>query len=182
MLYAYKGDGRWVIASLMPRFKGIGAWHTLSDAERAKHGWYPCVEVNAQFDPATQLRSPPAFALSDGSVTATYTIWDKPQSQIKAEADHQTRDQIRAEYDETIAELEAMYYVKERETWPQQVAEAKAYAADNTADTPLIDAMLEVRVGDTKSGLVTKIITKYTAYCQVVGQALATMQTKLAAM
>lgn len=86
MIYAYIGESGWTIASLMPRFKGIGGWHTLTDEERAKHGWYPCVEVNAQYDFVTQIRSPAEFVLADNVVTATYTIWDKPDSQVYSEA------------------------------------------------------------------------------------------------
>jgi hypothetical protein len=93
MIYAYRAEGRWVIASLMPRFKGIGGWHTLTDAERAKHGWYPCVEVNAQYNPVTQIRSPAEFVLSDNVVTATYTIWDKPDGQVYGEAANEVRSQ-----------------------------------------------------------------------------------------
>ena len=92
MIYAYKDDGRWVIASLRPRFNGIGGWHALTDKERAKHGWYPCVEVNAQFDPVTQIRSTAEFVLEDGVVTATYTIWDKPESQVYGEAATEVRN------------------------------------------------------------------------------------------
>ena len=100
MIYAYKEAGRWVIASLMPRFRGIGGWHTLTDEERAKHGWYPCVEVNAQYNPTTQIRSPAEFVLKDGIVTATYTIWDKPESQVVMEAMTEARNNRAAAYAE----------------------------------------------------------------------------------
>jgi hypothetical protein len=93
MIYAYRDIGKWTIASLMPRFKGIGGWHTLTDAERAKHGWYPCVEVNAAYNPTTQIRSLAEFVLEDGIVTATYTIWDKPETQIYSEAATAVRDE-----------------------------------------------------------------------------------------
>lgn len=93
MIYAYRDDGRWTIASLMPRFKGIGGWHTLTDAERAQHGWYPCVEVNANYNPTTQIRSPAEFVLVDNVVTATYTVWDKPEEQVYAEAAAKVRNE-----------------------------------------------------------------------------------------
>jgi hypothetical protein len=100
MIYAYRENGRWVIASLMPRFRGIGGWHTLTDEERAKHGWYPCVEVNAQYNPTTQIRSVPEFVLKDNVVTATYTIWDKPESQVVMEAMTEARNNRAAAYAE----------------------------------------------------------------------------------
>jgi len=111
MIYAYKDAGKWTIASLMPRFKGIGGWHTLSDEERAKHGWYPCVEVNAQYNPTTQIRSPAEFVLKDGIVTATYTIWDKAESQITQEAITQARTQRAAAYTE---EADPLFFKAQR--------------------------------------------------------------------
>jgi hypothetical protein len=86
MIYAYIENGKWTIGSLRRSFRGIGDWHTLTDTERVKYGWYPCTEVNAQYDPVTQIRSTAKFVLEDGLVTATYTIWDKPESQIYDEA------------------------------------------------------------------------------------------------
>lgn len=102
MIYAYIGEGGWTIVSLMPRFKGIGGWHTLTDEERAKHGWYPCVEVNAQYDSVTQIRSPAEFVLADNVVTATYTIWDKPDSQVYNEA----ADEARSERNRLLSETD----------------------------------------------------------------------------
>lgn len=104
MIYAYIGKDGWTIASLMPLFKGVGGWHTLTDAERATHGWYPCVEVNAQHDPVTQIRSPAEFVLEEGIVTATYTIWDKPSSQVYSEAS----EVIRTERNRLISETDWM--------------------------------------------------------------------------
>ena len=102
MIYAYIGEKGWTIASLMPRFKGIGGWHTLTDDERAKYGWYPCVQVNAQYDPVTQIRSPAEFVLADNVVTATYTIWDKPDSQVYSEA----ADEARSERNRLLSETD----------------------------------------------------------------------------
>lgn len=104
MIYAYIGEGGWTIASLMPRFKGIGGWHTLTDEERAKHGWYPCIEVNSQYDSVTQIRSPAEFVLENNIVTATYTIWDKPESQIYNEA----ADKVRSRRNRLISETDWM--------------------------------------------------------------------------
>jgi len=111
MIYAYKDDGKWIIASLMPRFRGIGGWHTLTDAERAKHGWYPCVEVNANYNPTTQVRSAPSFTFADGVVTAVYTIWDKPESQIFSEALIETRNNRAEAY---AAEADPLFFKYQR--------------------------------------------------------------------
>ncbi len=104
MIYAYNEKGKWIISSLMSRFRGVGGWHILTDEERAKHGWYPCIEVNANYNPTTQIRSPAEFVLADGIVTATYTIWDKPESQIYSEA----ADNIRTERNRLLQETDWM--------------------------------------------------------------------------
>lgn len=86
---------------------------------------------------------------------------------------------IVGEYEQALANLEAMYSPKERETWPQQVAEAKAWTADPQSATPFIDAMVAARPEVTKAGLVSRILTNYTAYSQAVGAALGTMQKRI---
>ena len=78
-----------------------------------------------------------------------------------------------------LSALEAAYPQKERDTWPQQVIEARAYLADNLAATPLLDAMLTTKPNTTKAVLVGKIMTNYTAYSALVGAALGQMQTTL---
>jgi len=82
-------------------------------------------------------------------------------------------------YNSALSTLEAAYPQKERDTWPQQVTEARAYIADNMAATPLIDAMLTTKPNTTKAELVGKIMTNYTNYSALVGAALGQMQTTL---
>jgi len=79
-------------------------------------------------------------------------------------------------YNNALAQLEDEYPQKERDTWPQQVTEARAYLADAEALTPLIDAMLTTKPNTTKAVLVDKIITNYTAHSELVGAALGAMQ------
>jgi hypothetical protein len=127
MIYAYRDAGKWIIASLMPRFKGVGGWHTLTDAERAKHGWYPCIEVNANYNPTTQIRSPAEFVLANGIVTATYTIWDKPNSQIYAETLAEARDNRAKAYAE---EADPLFFKAQRDEaelteWEAKVQEIR---------------------------------------------------------
>jgi hypothetical protein len=127
MIYAYKESGKWVIASLMPRFRGIGGWHTLTDAERAKHGWYPCVEVNANYNPTTQVRSAPSFTFADNVVTAVYTIWDKPESQILSEALIEARNNRAEAY---AAEADPLFFKYQRvegskQDWLDKVEEIR---------------------------------------------------------
>jgi hypothetical protein len=51
------------------------------------------------------------------------------------------------------------YSQAEIDTFSVQEAEAKAYTADNTAPTPLIDAIIS-ESGENKTDLITSILTK----------------------
>ena len=74
--------------AMRARFNDIGGWHTLTDEQRAEHGWYPCTLINEQYDPARQIRSIDPVCVFDAEakhVTATYTIVDKPLETVKRE-------------------------------------------------------------------------------------------------
>lgn len=55
--YSYKKEGEfiWPVA-MRSRFKEVGGWHTLTDEQRAKHGWYPIDYTGKEYDPATEDR------------------------------------------------------------------------------------------------------------------------------
>ena len=133
MTYAFRDNGRWQITGMRARFNGIGGWHTLTDDERAQHGWFPCIEVNAAFNPTTQIRSPASFELADGVVTATYTIWNKTPEQIAAETKDAMHAATQAHVD-AVAQSQGYNdgvslasYVGDPK--PQWAAEAEAFVA-----------------------------------------------------
>jgi len=64
--------------------------------------------------------------------------------------------------------ITSKYPQQEQLTWTQQVAEAKAYKADNTADTPLLD---QIAPND-KNVFVDKILAKSASYTEIVGKAI----------
>lgn len=66
-------------------FAGVGAWHTLTDAERAEHGWYPAEIVNEGYEPRTQSRFGPTLSFDGELITVTYTVTDKPLETIQNE-------------------------------------------------------------------------------------------------
>jgi hypothetical protein len=68
---------------------------------------------------------------------------------------HNAPAQLQAE----LAAIRGAYTQEEIDTFPVQEAEARAYAADNTASTPLIDAIIS-ESGETKADLITSILTK----------------------
>lgn len=72
--------------SMCSSFEGIGGWHTLTDAERAEHGWYPCDMINEGYDSSRQIRSTEPVLTFDGErIAATYTIVDKTFESIQGE-------------------------------------------------------------------------------------------------
>ena len=87
--------------------------------------------------------------------------------------------EINATFEKEIAAIKAGYTEDEIKSWSQQVAEAEAYQADNTAATPLLDAMVAQR-GDTKDELVLRIATNAAQYAQVFGAALGKKQKAIA--
>ena len=64
----------------------IGAWHTLTDEERAEYGWYPCEIINEGYDSLTQTRTElPELSFNESKklITAKYTITNKLVDEIK---------------------------------------------------------------------------------------------------
>lgn len=87
--YGYIEKGR-IIApvAMRSRFKDIGAWHLLTDEQRAEYGWYPCVVENEAFDARTQTRSPFPRCYFDDTrkiIIASYTVLYKTDETIKQE-------------------------------------------------------------------------------------------------
>lgn len=81
-------EGGKITAPLTMRsnFNGVGAWHTLTDEERAAYGWYPADVINESYDPRSQIRSIDPVNTFDGErIRAEYTITDKPLETIQSE-------------------------------------------------------------------------------------------------
>ncbi len=67
----------------------------------------------------------------------------------------------------------------EMASWTKQEAEARAWIADNTAITPIIDNLIIGRaMGESKADLVAKIIAKADAYAVAYAQVLGAYHAK----
>lgn len=86
------------------------------------------------------------------------------------------------EFEANVSALEAAYIPKVRETWPQQIMEAKDFQINSEAPTPLLDGMLTEKPGATKEALANKILENYAAYSDMAGKALGKMQTTIDAI
>lgn len=72
--------------TMCSKYEGIGAWHTLTDEERAVYGWFPCDLVNESYDPRTQSRSQSAeLSFNNQRITATYSVVAKSLGTIHSE-------------------------------------------------------------------------------------------------
>lgn len=78
MQYGYFLNGEIAApVSMCTRFNDIGAWHTLSDEERAKHGWYPCHIIDENKDSRLFNRLPPVKTFNEGVITLEYSYLPK---------------------------------------------------------------------------------------------------------
>ena len=86
-MYAYRENGKWVYpVNMRSRFNGVGAFHTLTDEQRAKHGWYVFDPTNYHYDPKTQNQFG-AFNLRVEGIylKCDYVIQDKTLDTVKDE-------------------------------------------------------------------------------------------------
>ena len=84
---------------------------------------------------------------------------------------------INKEYEDAVINLAIDTPDSEKQTWLKQESEARAYLSDNTALTPLINAVCETRKC-TKEYIVNKIIEKADAYTVAIGRLTGLRQAK----
>ena len=82
---------------------------------------------------------------------------------------------INAACEKSIAAIQASYPASEVLSWPKQEAEARSYAADPGAATPLLDALAEAR-GIDKAELARRVIVKADAFAQYSGTVIGKRQ------
>lgn len=86
MEYGYFFEGEIVApVPMCPRFHDVGAWHTLSDDERAEHGWYPCVVHDSRKDQRLHMRLPSVAEFEGGVFEVTYNYIPKGLYQVMEE-------------------------------------------------------------------------------------------------
>jgi len=85
------------------------------------------------------------------------------------------RMEINAACDAAVAKLAAAYPEREIQSWPQQVKEAEALAADADAPAPLLAAIAETR-GLPVTELAGLVLSKMVAYAQASGALIGLRQ------
>ena len=117
--YGYIENNR-IIApvAMRSRFKGVGAWHLLTDEQRADYGWYPCAVFGEGYDAALQVRSELPECVFDPVtkiITATYNVVDKPIEAIKVEQKQRITE---SRYQEEVSgkTIDVVFYDTDRTT------------------------------------------------------------------
>ena len=117
--YGYIENNR-IIApvAMRSRYKGVGAWHLLTDEQRAAYGWYPCVVIGEGYDAALQVRSELPECVFDPktkTIAATYKSVDKPIEAIKVEQKQRITE---SRYQEEVSgkTLDGVFYDTDRTT------------------------------------------------------------------
>ncbi len=92
-------------------------------------------------------------------------------------------NEINAEYEQNVLKI-ANVGKDEMATWPKQEAEARAWLADNSSATPVIDNLMIGRsaLGESKAELVAKIIANADAYSVAFPKVLGLYQAKQKAL
>lgn len=90
-----------------------------------------------------------------------------------------TSAHVRAEAARRMALIAQPYSREERETWPQQIAEAEAYTADNRADVPMLTAIAEPR-GLSVAQMATLVLTLRAQFKAATAAILAAQATLIA--
>lgn len=114
----------------------------------------------------------------DGKWYQAWEVRDFTEAERAERLEQARRDAQRRINDAYQSELGAIlgdYPEAETKTWDKQETEARAYQADSTASTPLIDAIASARSMD-KAELVSRIIAKADAWIALSGAATGKRQ------
>ena len=104
-----------------------------------------------------------------------YWIPPKTVAEKLAEAQQAAMRNINTAYEVELASIRREYPESEQMTWDKQEREARAFLADSSTATPLLDAMATGR-GMDKVELATRIIAKADAWMQASGLATGKRQ------
>jgi len=99
----------------------------------------------------------------------------KTQPDLANDAKPRKLIEINAAFDQAMNALVTGYPEREIASWPQQEREARAFTADPTAATPLLDA-IAAACGVNKDVLAAKIVTKADQFAAVAGALIGKRQ------
>lgn len=104
-----------------------------------------------------------AEQLEDGLWYRVYETRSYTQEEL-TQHQRNSLQQVNSYMDHIVNNLADYYPPYERDTWPQQESEAKAYANDNTTLTPVMDAIMGERGLTDRLQFANNVIAKADAY------------------
>lgn len=113
----------------------------------------------------------------DQEVRDFYNSWvpPEPAPPTLEEAKAEKVMDINMAYESELSSILDKYPDVETKTWDKQESEARAWLADNSADTPLLDALAQGRQMD-MAELVSRVIAKADAWVALSGAATGKRQ------
>jgi len=127
--------------------------------------WYSMTEVKTW--------SKSKLALAGIAVTEPEIIEPVPLTLTELKA--QKIAEINYAFEQSMNQLKSGYPQDEILTWSKQESEARAYLADNNAETPLLDGYVIVK-SVTKTNLANAIIAKADMFATICGQLVGKRQ------
>lgn len=150
----------------LPQAATVRVWAV--PAEYRESGYFISVQPHGQ--PAEL----PACDATAAQLLATLDLPASPLAQLAA-ARAERCAAARIDADEMLAELSASYPEREVASWSQQVKEAEALQADETAAVPLLDTLAAAR-GIERADLAARVLAKANAYALASGAIIGTRQ------
>lgn len=114
----------------------------------------------------------------DGQWYQTWEVRDYTEEELAEHLEQRRADKLQEINDAYQTELDAIlndYPNAETKTWDKQESEARAWDADNTSPTPLLDAVADGRNMD-KAELVQRVLAKADAWIALSGKATGKRQ------
>jgi sulfur carrier protein ThiS len=150
----------------LPQAATIRVWAV--PTEYRESGYFVSVQAHGQ---PVEL---PACDAAAAELLATLDLPASEAAQLDA-ARAERAAAARIDADQLLATLSVSYPEREVSSWPQQVKDAEAIQADETATTPLLDALASAR-GIDRVDLAARVLTKADAYAQASGAIIGARQ------
>lgn len=144
------------------------------------YAWWPLVDETPPFDTDTQELGAEILTIDTANkvVRVSHEVVPLPAdvlSQRLSNAKSAKLVSVNADCDKRMSALVAGYPEREQQTFDKQETEARAFTADATAATPLIDA-LALNRGVAKADLAARIIAKADAFADYAGKIIGHRQ------
>lgn len=154
-------------------------WHMDCEIGKVPRGWKeePDTGYIAVSDEVRALHETHADYIWDGVTLVAPPVYVPPVPTL-AEVKTAKELNIRMNGSSLMLQIVAPYSAEERDTWPSQVVEAKAYTDNPLTSTPMLTALCAQR-GNTVADQAARILDNEAAFKTAVGAILGIQQAKI---